>query len=407
MKNKQALIFIVVNIIVAFLGFVRSFAFMKFFDFTELGTITMVSTAASFIGLFQLGLINGGYRLIALGENNSDNKVNNVIFSYFGCLFCMLIGISLLIKLLGYYDDLLVISVSLIMGLCMLVTNWLTNSLIGALEYRKLNLANGISAFASILCLILAYLFGLYGALMSLLIQPLLFVILVFLLYRKAVPKRFILDFSYIRYILSFGFIPFLSGIFVLLHMQIERWSIITFLGEEQLGRLYIVFLLVTLWSLIPASINSLYFPRSISSAKDGVNSNLLAIIRQYFFVILSYCMVGGIGVILLIDPIVSYIFPAHVGSVIFVYTIVPGLIFKILGDPITLLLNSIVKLKPIFHSDLISIIIYIVMVIMLVAYKNFTLQNILYCYVIYNFVRFIYLLVVYMLISPKKLIAT
>ena len=84
LKNKNSLYFIIVNIIVAFLGFVRSFVFMKFLNFEELGLLTLIKTGAMFVGFFQIGLINGGYRIVALKKANLTEKTNNVIFSYFG-----------------------------------------------------------------------------------------------------------------------------------------------------------------------------------------------------------------------------------------------------------------------------------------------------------------------------------
>jgi len=70
--TSQAINFVIINLIVALISFVRSFAFMNIFDFKELGLITLVNTAAMLISFFQLGLINGGYRIIGLGEDKSS-----------------------------------------------------------------------------------------------------------------------------------------------------------------------------------------------------------------------------------------------------------------------------------------------------------------------------------------------
>ena len=83
---KQSISFIIINILVAFLGFVRSFVFMKFLDFKELGLITLIQTGAMLIGFFQIGLINGGYRILALQKTELSEETNNVIFSYFSLL---------------------------------------------------------------------------------------------------------------------------------------------------------------------------------------------------------------------------------------------------------------------------------------------------------------------------------
>ena len=90
LQNKQSISFILINIAVAFLGFTRSFVFIEFLNLEELGLITLVQTGAMFVGFFQIGLINGGYRIIALQKTHLSEKTNNVIFSYFGVLFVFL-----------------------------------------------------------------------------------------------------------------------------------------------------------------------------------------------------------------------------------------------------------------------------------------------------------------------------
>lgn len=401
-KENHSFVFVAVNILVAFLGFVRSFAFMKFFNFHELGIITLVSTAASLIGLFQMGLINGGYRIIALQNRDSNEKVNNVVFSYFGVLFIALTILSALAYFLDYSKDGLIIILVNILGICMLITNWLTNTLIGGSEFKRLNIANSTSALASLLCLILAYYFGLYGALFSLVIQPVLFMIIVFLTNRKEIPRKIDLDFSYIKYILSFGFIPFLSGIFFLLYQQIERWSINSFLGSEALGKMYLVFLTTTLWLLIPTSINSLFFPKAVKFYADKNTDQLGKTIYKYFLILLVYCFVSVVALSFLFSPIVEFIFPKHLPFVKLVYIILPALVLRTLSEPIGLLLNSMVILKPLLWSDIISTVFYGVLIFSLAYLKIFSLENVLYCYILYNLIRFVYLLFHFILIKVK-----
>jgi O-antigen/teichoic acid export membrane protein len=403
-KNNHSLVFIGVNIFVAFLGFVRSFAFMKFFDFKELGIVTLVSTAASLIGMFQIGLINGGYRIIALRDSDSNIKVNNVVFSYFGILALLLAAFSVFVYILGFYTNWFILLIINVMGICMLLTNWLTNTLIGASEFKRLNVANSISAFASLLCLLLAYYFGLYGALLSLLIQPILFVSVVFLTDNKEIPTKFDLDFTYIKYILTFGFIPYLSGIFFLLYMQIERWSVNAFLGPEALGKMYLVFLTITLWVLVPTSINSLFFPKSVKLYSDNQLAKLDKLIKKYFLILVFYSVLCSVLMLLFFSPLVKYVFPNHLPYVKLVFIVLPGLILRILCDPIGLLLNSMVKLKPILFSDLVGILFYITTVSILGFTNNFSLENILICYVLYNLIKLIYLICSYLLIKKQLL---
>lgn len=364
---------------------------MKFFNFKELGVITLVSTGAMLISFFQIGLINGGYRIIALQDKESNEKVNNVVFSYFGTLSFFLIVFSVFALITNVLTDWLQIILIIIIGIFTLITNWLTNTLIGGREYKRLNIANSVSALASFACLLLAYYFGLIGALVSLVIQPLLFVIMVFITDRKEIPTAFDLDIKYIKYILSFGFIPFLSGIFFLLYQQIERWSINSFLGAEALGKMYLVFLTTTLWLLIPTSINSLFFPKAVKFYADSDINQFRKTIYKYLIILIIYCFVGVVLVSFLFSPLIELIFPKHLPYVKLVYIILPALVLRTLSDPIGLLLNSMVILKPLLWSDIISTIFYGVMIFFLAYLKIFSLENVLGCYFLYNLIRLVY----------------
>ena len=177
---SQAVNYVVINLIVALISFVRSFAFMNIFDFKELGLITLVNTAAILISFFQLGLINGGYRIIALGEVVSSIKTNNVVFTFIGLLTLFLVLVSFGGYFAEIFSDGFTLFVICSLGVGNLITNWLSNTLIGKQDFKKLNFANIISSFVSLLFLFLAYYFGIQGALVSLLLQPIIFVFIVF-----------------------------------------------------------------------------------------------------------------------------------------------------------------------------------------------------------------------------------
>ena len=403
-KINQSISFITINIIVAFLGFVRSFAFINFFDFNELGIITLVSTGAMLISFFQIGLINGGYRIIALQDKTSNEKVNNVIFSYIGILYLILIILSAINLFLKIYSNTSIILLVITIGIFSLVTNWLTNTLIGAREYKRLNLANIISSLVSLGSLILAYYFGLIGALLSLLLQPLLFVGIVFITDKKEIPTTFDLDFKHIKYILKYGFIPFLSGIFFLLYQQIERWSVNYYLGPDAIGKMYLVFLTTTLWLLIPTSINSLFFPKAVKYKNDNNIVEFKLIIKKYFLINILYSIISTLIIYFFFYPLIDIVFPKHSPYVYLVYIILPGLIIRTLSDPIGLFFNSIVYLKPILWSDVISTLFYLITIIYLGTNELFTLESILICYCLYNLVKFLYLFLNFIVVKKYKI---
>ena len=74
------------NIFVSSVGFIRSFLFMRWLDNNELGIISLVQTVMLFLSLFQIGLVNGGYRIFALDKAEQQLDINNVLFSYFALL---------------------------------------------------------------------------------------------------------------------------------------------------------------------------------------------------------------------------------------------------------------------------------------------------------------------------------
>lgn len=389
---KQSISFIIINILVAFLGFVRSFVFMKFLDFKELGLITLIQTGAMLIGFFQIGLINGGYRILALQKTELSEETNNVIFSYFSLLSIFLTILFFIGSIAGLFSDKLIISLSIITGLFLLINNWLSNTLIAEREYSRINKANSVSAFISLACLPLAFYWGIYGGALCILTQPLVFSLIVLLSGESKRPTKFVFNISKIRSILHYGFIPFLSGLFFLLYVQIERWSIASFLGTTALGNLYLVFLISTLWILIPTSIANLFFPRAVVfyESKDLPGFKNIVFIHTIF--VIGYSILVSCLIFFLLKPSVALIFPQHSPFVKFAIYALPGLILRSLADPISIVLNSIVKLKPLFWSDIYGLALYSILIAFMAIFHFFSLTNVLICFNIYFAFKFVFL---------------
>jgi len=397
LSKKISIYFILINIIVAFLGFVRSFVFMKFLDFEELGLLTLLQTGAMFIGFFQIGLINGGYRLVALQNNSVTEKTNNVIFSYFGVLFSFLISIYLINSFFNILSDHLFLFILLVFGFSLLVFNWLTNTLIAERKYALLNKVNFVSAMMSILCLPMAYYWGAYGGAFCLLIQPVVFCLCILLFSKKFRPTRYLLNIVELKEILHYGFIPYVSGIFFLLYIQIERWSITLYLGTTALGNMYLFILVTSLWVLVPLSIMNLFFPKCVTLFENKNYLELNKLVRNHFYIVLGYCLITVVILILFLKPLIGYVFPDHLPFVNLVYIGIPGLVFRTLSDPIAVFLNSVVKLKPILWSDIISIVFYLSLILLMVGNEWFSLTNVIIVFNLYFIFKFIYLLIYYL----------
>jgi len=404
-NNKQSIYFIIINIVVAFLGFVRSFAFMKFLDLKELGFLTLIQTGAMLIGFFQIGLINGGYRILALQDSKLSKDTNNVLFSYFGILFIVLLGIYAIGSITGLITENLIVFITILIGLFALLNNWIINMLIASREYDRLNKANLLSVLLSVACLPLAYFYGIYGGAISLLIQPLALVIFVLLTGRNLWINKFSISVLKLKNILHYGFIPYLSGLFFLSYMQIERWSIASYLGTTSLGSFYLVFLITSLWVLIPTSINSLFFPKAVKYYEDKDYDNFKTIININFGVILAYCFIVSLIIIVFLSPVVSFVFPKHFPFVKYALLALPGLVFRTLSDPISLFLNSVVKLKPIFWSDISGLALYSFLICFFVLLHSFTLNAVVICFDIYYGYKLFYLLISYFRLKKQVLL--
>ena len=171
------------------------------------------------------------------------------------------------------------------------------------------------------------------------------------------------------------------------------------------MGKMNFVFLTTTLWLLIPTSINSLFFPKSVKMYSDGKISELKATINKYFLILIVYCFICGLLLLLFFSPMVEFIFPKHLPYVELVYVTIPALMLRTLSDPMSLLFNSMVKLKPILLSDIISTMFYALMLLFLRLAKLFTLEHVLICYGLYNLIRFSYLLLHFLSLKREKII--
>ena len=398
--KKASFFFVVVNIFTAALGFIRSFAFMKFLGFEELGTITMVNTTASLLSFTQIGLINGGYRIIALKEEKAIEKTNNNILSFLCLISIVVFIVTLILILTGIVTDYATAFTSIGIGILLLFNNWFTNRLIGSGKLQKLNYANSVSAIISLLCIILVYYYGFVGALICLFAQPMFFMLLS--IDKTFKFSKFEIEISHLRYILSFGFIPFLSGIFFLVYSQIERWSISLLLGNEELGKMYLFFIIVTLWVLIPNSILNILYPKAIKYYADQDKERFHKTIRDNLKIILLYNIIGIISIILFLSSIISLLFPKHLPYVYLVYLAIPGLISRQFVDPISLFFNSVICLKPLFWSDLFSLLVYCISILYFYLTNNIHIYSFIICFDIFFFSKLLYSLIYYVRIKNK-----
>lgn len=377
--DRSSIYYILVNAGLSVFSFLRSFVYMCVLDLKELGIISLVQTIIMFIGLLQIGLLNGGYRIVSLGKKEEIEKTNNTIYTYLsillpaGLLFCFLSSYFNWIKDI----TLTLLLISVVFGIFTLLNNWYQNMLIGEQKLREVNISNIVSYSLAALMLPLAFWMGFWGAMIVIIIQPLVFVGISMIRNREICPTGFFFDVKYIKYILNFGFIPFLGGIFTILYLQVERWSINQVLGVEALGSFYLVFLYVSLYQLAPSSLNSIFFPKGVKAYSEKRYSDFRRIIKYYYLSIVGYGAIISVITLMFLEPVVTLVFPNHLQGVSYVYVIIPGLIMMSLIEPIGLIMNSSVILRPMLLASSTNLLFNVLVISFLICLGFFSLKNV------------------------------
>ena len=377
--SKSNYYYILINIGLSAFSFIRSFVFMKVLDMKELGTISLIQTIFMFIGMLQMGLFNVGFRIISLGKEVEIERTNNTIYTYLLILLPLGILFCIFSVKFSWISDLsfILLLISVVFGVMTLLNTWCHNMLIGEQKLDEVNIANIVSYTLSLILLPFAFYYGFWGAMVVIMIQPLIFVTLSVYRNSELRPTRLDFNLKYIRYILSFGFIPFLGGIFAAIYTQVERWSITDVLGVEALGGFYLVFLYVSLYQLVPTSINAIFFPKAVKAYSDGLYDDFKQYVKYYYVTLIGYGILIVLVTITLLRPVISVIFPNHLIGVQYVYYILPGLVLQSLIEPIGLILNSAVILRPILVISAVNLLFNVTVIAFMVSVGLFSLDNV------------------------------
>ena len=282
--------YILVNIFISAVGFVRAFFMMRELDLAELGLISILQTLIMFISLTQFGIINGAYRIYCQKNLINKEKINNSVHSYLLLICLLFVPILFLLNIFNFtiinYD---ILFFGLVVGLISLFNNWINNIFIAL---KKLTFLNHLNFWTSIISLIFALMipfFGYYFAIFSIVSYPVSYFVYSYFKFPELRPKSTNFDLIILKKILSYGFIPFLAGIFGLLNTQIEVWTITSFIGLESLGEYFLPILISSLFYLIPSSINSLFFPNAVKYFTEGNKILFFSLIKKYYLFIMLY----------------------------------------------------------------------------------------------------------------------
>jgi O-antigen/teichoic acid export membrane protein len=348
---------------------------MKYFNFYDLGLLTILQTIIMFLGFFQFGLLNGGYRLFCLNDGKINKDINDTINTFLLLLFIF----SIIFLFLGLLTERVknnidIVFIGVLIGILSISKNWITNVLIATVKLKDLNFLNIVTSILSLLLVFLIPFIGYWGAVISIIITPIFFVCFALYKYPDLRTTRLFFELKFVKYILSFGFIPFIAGIFSLLNAQIERWSITEILGVESLGKYYLAFFISSIFIIIPSSLNSLFFPQAMNAYHIKDKDRFDRIIKYHFLILTVYTVFVLILIFTLLRFFVNLFFPIHIIGIPFVYAILPGLIAIIFTDPLSVIFNTTVKLKPILWGNIISVVMTLCFILVLFGLENFNL---------------------------------
>ncbi len=391
--NRSSIFFVFLNILVAAIGFIRSFYLGHVLNFGELGYITLIQTGAMIVGFLHFGLLSGGFRALAMRAESDFYIINNTIITFFLLLLFVLGGGVIIGYLFNLYSHILIVSFALLIGFFSLLVSWIAAVQFSKSHYLHNNIFNLISSLLSLLFLFIWPKTNIITASIAILMQPILFLVL-----SANYFKNFYFYFRYdiLSEIFKIGFVTYLTTVLGLLYTQIERWTINAYLGVETLGHLYLLFIIVTLWNLVPTSINNLFFPAASRAYEQRNMSVFKSAIKKNIIILCGYSVIMIFCILVLLKPVTSMLFKHHLPYIKYVYWAIPGLMLKTISEGFYLILTTTLKLKPIFKLDISAIIFYSACVGLLIVTGGVTLVNVIICFNLYCLFRFIYLFVAY-----------
>jgi len=340
--------FVATNLVANLIFIARSYVTMHALDYRDLGVVTVMQTIMLLVGALQFGVLNGGYRLLcSVAAEEEGRLINNAAYSCFAVIatFSLLVGLS--IDRFGAPDVAIWVTLTGIgAGALTLVRNWINNQMIAGAMLRLLNRVTMWSAIMSLVPLLAIGRAPLAACILSVAIQPALFIGAVLVARPALRPDGWNLDSVLLRRIFSAGFFIFLSGMLLQLNAQVERWYVVRFLGLDALGHLYLAFLLVNLFSIVPNALQSLFMPRIVQAWDRRDAAAIGRAMRRLVLGNLAYCATGILAVALFARPIVELALPRYGGDLRYVFLVLPGLAIYTIGGAVGVIFNVLIRYR-------------------------------------------------------------
>lgn len=392
-QNRLPSIFVFLNLIVAVIGFFRSFYLGQVLNLSDLGYITLIQTGASAVGFLHFGLLSGGFRALVMRGESDFYVINNSVITFFVLLLVTLFGVVMFGNLFRLYSQFKIVNFAILIGFFSLIVNWITAVQFSKSRYLENNIFNLVSYISSFLFLLIWPNSNVTSTAIAILIQPILFLLLSVSYFKKF---TLFLKYDILSELLKVGFVTYLTTILGLMYIQVERWTINEFLGLEAIGQLYLLYIFVTMWNLVPSSVVNLTFEPTTKAYKEKNISAFKSITRKNLLILSGYSIVIILCILLLLEPLTNRLFIQHLPFIKYVYWALPGLALKTISEGFYSILSATLNLKAIFRMDIFSFIFYSVCVLILINIHSISLVNLIICFDLYCLFRFIYLFTEY-----------
>jgi O-antigen/teichoic acid export membrane protein len=351
MLNDRAF-FVVVNVGVNLLFLLRSYVTMRVLDYAELGLVTMLQSIILLIGAMQFGFLNGGYRLLCSADDEGARRINDLIYSFVGLLALASLAVAAVALAFAsgsHYRLVTLLGVSA--GVLTLVRNWMSNQMIARVMLRKLNRISLWSAMASIALLAGVGVDPFLACLGSIVLQPAVFAASVFLSEPSLRPRGLAMPRDLVRQVLVSGFVMFLTGIFLQVNTQLERWYVLRFVGLDALGHLYLAILFIGLFQLVPSSLDAIFLTKLVRAHANRATAEVSRDVRRFFLATLGYSVLSVIIVATCARPLLELLLPKYIDDLRYVYLVIPGLVIFTLASPLAIMFNVLIRYRYFFYA--------------------------------------------------------
>ncbi|QUL37330.1 lipopolysaccharide biosynthesis protein [Erythrobacter sp. JK5] len=344
---NSRLAFVVIGLAINFLVLGRGVLLMLVLDYNGLGLVALVQAYILFGGLLHFGLLNGGYRLLCNAGPRHRQRIIDLAYTAFASLAAIFVALALVYaSQLDTGEYRAVAGMTALGALATLLRAWTMNEMVAAGRLKAANLTNAVSIGVSLGLLALLPLAPTLVAVGSIVAQPVVFVVVALASGAVLRPSRLRMPKRLVKVIFRTGFVLFLTGIAIQFNSLLERSYVSNELGLEPLGRLYLAFLFLNLFQMVPTLLEQVFLPSIVKAHKAGEESAVRAEMVNLIMLVVGYCALAALALWLIAPPLLELVLPKYVPDLRWVYLLAPGLIVFTLSAPFALMFNVIIDYR-------------------------------------------------------------